>query len=329
MKTKREIMSTIKAEYEEKKLARESYELIKKEQLYNKYPKLLEIDENIKNEGIKLCMEAFKEDDESKEILENLENFQKQREEYIRNNNVDIKSVIPDYDCKECKDRGIIDMEDGSQSYCNCFKNRYITLAYENSNISKLFSSYSFENFDPEIFDDEISYGGITQRENMKALKLMGERYCEEIKEGSEKSLIFYGNTGIGKTYLSICIAKRAIENGMLVVYTSATEMFERLQEYSLDNDKTGSLQKTFYDFVVKEGLLVIDDLGTESSSEFKTSQLFNIINMRGLYQKPTIISTNLNSKKLLDKYDQRIFSRLSGGYKFYEFKGKDIRQEF
>ncbi len=138
--------------------------------------------------------------------------------------------------------------------------------------------------------------------------------------------MLFTGNTGLGKTFLSNCIAKEILDMGKTVLYQTAPIMLDNILDYRFGKSDYTEL----YDNIINVDLLIIDDLGAESLNSFKLSELFNIINARLLSQNKhvtkTIISTNLNMNNLMDTYSERIFSRLASYYNVCRFFGEDIR---
>jgi DNA replication protein DnaC len=139
------------------------------------------------------------------------------------------------------------------------------------------------------------------------------------------RNLYFYGTVGTGKSFLSVCIARDLIESGHSVIYFSASDLFDRISEYSFDYKSREQLSR-LYDDLYGCDLLIIDDLGTEMTNVFVTSQLFACINERHLREKATIISTNLSLSELQGRYSDRVFSRVSSLYDIYRFTGMDIR---
>ena len=141
----------------------------------------------------------------------------------------------------------------------------------------------------------------------------------------SEKSpnLLFSGGTGLGKTFLSACIARTVANNGYSVVYESAAHLFARLEraKFGGDEEERQNTQK----YAVCD-LLIVDDLGTEMGGQFTTSALYTLVNDRILGGKPTIISTNMNTEELARRYSPQIASRLRGDYVRVAFVGEDIR---
>ena len=140
-----------------------------------------------------------------------------------------------------------------------------------------------------------------------------------------QNNLLFTGNTGLGKTFISECIANELVKKGKNVLYQTAPVMLDSVIDY-----RFGKTDGSIYKSLLDVDLLIIDDLGTESMNNMKFSELFNIINTRLLNQNnkitKTIISTNLNIQNLYKNYDERIVSRLIGNYDICRFFGDDIR---
>ena len=142
----------------------------------------------------------------------------------------------------------------------------------------------------------------------------------------NQKNLLFTGNTGLGKSFLSSCIANEILKQGKTVLYQTSPIMFDSIIDYRFGKD---NISKDIYDNLLSVDLLIIDDLGTESMNKMKFSELFNIINSRLLNNNKitkTIISTNLSLNNLFSTYDERIVSRFIGNYDICLFFGDDIR---
>ena len=136
-------------------------------------------------------------------------------------------------------------------------------------------------------------------------------------------NLYLYGDTGIGKTFLSNCVAKELLDRGHSVIYFTAFQLFDILSKgvFEKDEDALAAHQNIF-----TCDLLIIDDLGTELSNSFTTSQLFLCLNERILRKKSTIISTNLGMNQIADIYSERVLSRISSNYTLLKLFGADIR---
>lgn len=149
--------------------------------------------------------------------------------------------------------------------------------------------------------------------------------YIKNFKQES-KNILFYGKAGVGKTFLVNCIAKELIQNAFSVIYLSAIQLFDMLADESFKTGKSNAYRSVSLAEILNCDLLIIDDLGSEMSTSFTTSALFNCLNERLIRQKSTIISTNLEATDLMNNYSDRIFSRTSGNYKFFKIFGDDIR---
>ena len=136
-------------------------------------------------------------------------------------------------------------------------------------------------------------------------------------------NLLFSGNTGLGKTFLSACIARSVADQGYSVVYESAGHLFAALEKARFEANEENRRAAAKY---TECDLLIVDDLGTELPGQFVTAALYSLINDRLLTGKPTIISTNLNSDEIARRYNPQIASRLRGSYKRVAFVGDDIR---
>jgi DNA replication protein DnaC len=138
-------------------------------------------------------------------------------------------------------------------------------------------------------------------------------------------NLFFYGTVGTGKSFLSGCVAKELIESGHSVIYFSATALFDLLSKNSFDHKNREDMRDAYADLYQCD-LLIIDDLGTELTNQFVTSQLFALLNERHMGKKATIISTNLSLEELRNRYSDRIFSRITSNYEICKLSGQDIR---
>ncbi len=188
----------------------------------------------------------------------------------------------------------------------------------------------NFDNFDLNLYSDEVNavkYNAkISPRQNILAVKDLALKFIEGFNNPEEKNLLFTGNTGLGKTFLSNCIAKETLLLGKTVLYQTAPIMLDNIIDYRFGKSDFNEV----YNNIINVDLLIIDDLGAEALNSFKLAELFNIINSRLLFQNnhvtKTIISTNLTMNNLLDTYSERIFSRLASYYNVCRFFGDDIR---
>ena len=218
----------------------------------------------------------------------------------------------PVYECPDCKDTGYIDGQK-----CHCFKQAMITLLYEQSNIQEMLRTENFHSLSYEYYEGEdLSRFKNAVKTCQNFIKNFNSDY---------HNLFFYGTVGTGKSFLSGCVAKELIESGHSVIYFSATGLFDLLSKNSFDYKNRDELRDTYADLYQCD-LLIIDDLGTELTNQFVTSQLFALLNERHMGKKATIISTNLSLEELRNRYSDRIFSRITSNYEICKLSGQDIR---
>ncbi len=218
----------------------------------------------------------------------------------------------PVYECPDCQDTGYI----GSEK-CHCFKQAMITLLYEQSNIREMLRTENFDTLSYEYYEGEdLSHFKNAVRTCRNFVKNFNSDY---------HNLFFYGTVGTGKSFLSGCVAKELIESGHSVIYFSTTGLFDLLSKNSFDYKNREELRETYADLYQCD-LLIIDDLGTELTNQFVTSQLFALLNERHMGKKATIISTNLSLEELRNRYSDRIFSRITSHYEICKLTGQDIR---
>ena len=233
----------------------------------------------------------------------------------------------PKYECNKCKDTGFVSINNTNQ-YCNCFRQKLVNYEYNQNNLLKL-EDENFKTFDSGFFskeaDKEKYKSDKSPYDNIMQIKKIAEIFCENLGKNEQKRLMFVGPTGTGKTFISNAIAKEVINKGYSVIYQTAPILMDMLINSKFKSLKDGN-SKEQYDKVFDVDLLIIDDLGTETLSNTKFTELFNIINTRLLKDKKTIISTNLNLNELASFYDERVISRIIGNYIICRFFGDDVR---
>lgn len=241
--------------------------------------------------------------------------LQKKRRELLVKYGYSENYFEPQYACERCSDSGIVDGK-----ICECMKKELAKRMLQISGLGSLASKMTFDNFKLSYYsDDKEAMAGIES-----ALR-MTKRFCAEFSGKDDVSLLFIGNTGTGKTHLSVAAAAEIINRGYYVVYNTAQNLFDDfVYDKTHVSSNEGSRTEKYFDCE----LLVIDDLGTENITQFSISCLYNLINTRKCDGKAMIINTNLTQKDLRAKYDDRIFSRLAGEFLPYIFKGTDIRMK-
>ncbi len=218
------------------------------------------------------------------------------------------------YSCKACNDTGYV-----NGIRCECMT--LLLKKYTSEEINKRcpIQLHDFSEFRLEFYDINSDLG-FSPREKMGQNFNFCRNYANNFSLNSE-SLFFFGKTGLGKTFLSSCIAKKTLQDGFNVAFGSLLDFLR-----SIENEHFGRAVGDTLDVLINSDLLILDDLGSEFQTAFTESTLYDIINSRINLNKPTIISTNLSAGELNDRYNERIVSRITGCYTPIPFLGRDIR---
>ncbi|MBQ3030074.1 MAG: ATP-binding protein [Agathobacter sp.] len=290
------------------------------EEAFAKIPELKTINENIASLSVEAARKKLDDDSLSYNLLKKkIDDLKKEKNALIKSAGFSEDYFEPVYTCKNCKDTGYVNGQK-----CPCFKQEIINVVYSQSNIKEILGRENFSTFSYDYYSDEE----INPTTGLSALGT-AERAVKECRhfiddfDNKPKNLFFYGDTGVGKTFLSNCVAKELLEKGYSVIYFTAFQLFDILSKgvFSKDADAIAAHQNIF-----DCDLLIIDDLGTEFSNSFTSSQLFLCVNERILRQKSTIISTNLNMNHMVELYSERTLSRISSNYSIIKLFGDDIR---
>lgn len=291
-------------------------------EVYGRDPRLREIDDSISSYALAQARHLLNGDVTAlARLRRKLVDFKKQRLEILEELGYSEQYFQPSYECSDCKDTGYIGNE-----RCHCFKQRTIDLVYTQSNIRSILKDENFETFSYEYFSksDFNPATGLTSFETMQNAVNECRRFIDEF-DSVFSNLFFYGDTGVGKTFLSNCIAKELLDTGHSVIYFTAFQLFDILKKNTFqkttDEDIIAAHQNIF-----DCDLLIIDDLGTEMPNSFTASQLFLCLNERILRKKSIIISTNLTLNQVSEIYSERTFSRISSSYVMLKLFGDDIR---
>lgn len=302
----------------------------RKKRLYEKYPRLEEIEDTINRLSIEKAKSILNGNAEINEFDTKIDNLKKEKNVFLEKNKINKKDLEIKYGCDNCKDRGYITDSTGRSVMCNCLKQKMLDISYNKSNLSDI-KKENFENFNIDIFSDEVNTQKYkikcSPRENMENIKKAGLKFIDNFDNIEEKNLLFIGNTGLGKTYMTNCIANEILKKGKTVLYQTAPVLFETIISNKFNKTRDSD---EFYKNILNVDLLIIDDLGTENPNSMTIGELFTIINTRilKLNNKPTktIISTNLSIEKIFKFYEERIGSRIAGYYNIYQFFGEDLR---
>lgn len=286
-------------------------------------PELSEIDREIASLSLKCARSLLNGEPASIDDLKlEIQALGARRKAILRNAGFPEDYLEMHYTCPDCKDSGYI----GSRK-CHCFKQAEINLLYTQSNLTSILAYENFDTFSydyyPETLRDPKS--GKSAREIIRKIAAECRHYTEHF-DAEGGNFLFYGETGVGKTFLTHCIAKELLETAHSVIYFTAFDLFDLFSSAVFQHHEAEEDLRQMHGAIFDCDLLIIDDLGTEVTNSFVSSQLFLCINERLMSGKSTIISTNLSLESLRDLYSERVFSRISSGFKMRRLIGNDIR---
>ena len=283
--------------------------------VYNRFPEIKQIDTQISELAENFAQSFTKEHVMSfEEYRRKLSDLRMEKEALLKCYRIDPQMLQMQYHCPDCKDTGYIENEK-----CHCFKQRIIDEMYQQSNLREILNAENFSTLSYQYYDQE----------NMEKMQIAIET-CKKFTENFDKTfenILLCGTVGIGKTFLSNCIAKELLDQGHSVLYLSAFQLFDLMAKNSFSGNSTKeeSVAKQ-YPHIFESDLLIIDDLGTELANSFTMTGFFLVINERILRKKSTIISTNLSPEEILTTYTERCASRIISNYTMLKLSGSDIR---
>ncbi|MBQ7800156.1 MAG: ATP-binding protein [Oscillospiraceae bacterium] len=283
---------------------------------YDKIPELYEIDSELSLSGSLISREVLNHKGDFSAALSKIKErnyllVEKKKALLVQNgfseDFLDIK-----YTCNKCNDSGFVDAMP-----CDCLVEVIASIESKKEICSG--EPNPFDTFDLKYYPETL--GNIPCKSIMQSIFTNCKQYSEEFSLSSHNLLLF-GGTGIGKTHLSLAIAKTVQQKKFNVVYMSAPDLFTSLEKQRFNQEKP----EQSIENILSCDLLVIDDLGAEFTTTFTVSSLYNIVNTRILDEKPTIITANLTPSEISQRYSDRIASRLLGCYEHLRFCGNDIR---
>jgi DNA replication protein DnaC len=217
----------------------------------------------------------------------------------------------PKYVCPKCRDVGFIE---GVR--CGCMEELLRRFTVEELNANSTIALRDFSEYNPLYYEEG------EKRARMNEYQRYFIDYCNHFPKGC-RSMLFMGQTGLGKTFMSACIAKSLSEKGFITAFGSVSDFLRKIENEHFGRSEGGTL-----DTLLTADMVIIDDLGSEFSGAFYESALYNIINGRINLHKPTIISTNLTEAQFGARYNERISSRVFNEFMPIFFVGRDIRQQ-
>lgn len=315
-------------DYEQTRLANRREELRRREQIYREIPRIEELDTDSGSSYIQAVRERIKGKDTSLDLNQSTRKAN-------RSNTAEKKRLLveagypenyldPIFTCELCKDTGYVDTK-----RCSCFMDKLIDGLYLQSNLNNILQVENFDTFKTDFYSkDKMEGFEFSPYDNIINILNRSKAFVEDFskKDSHRGNILIYGEVGLGKTFLTNCIAKAILDRGHKVLYLSATELYQDILSPYLMNQENSLAD--LYKYVYNCDLLIIDDLGTEMINSFTKTNFFEIINQRIIRGKSTIISTNLELMDLKNKYTERIMSRIIAEYTVFQIYGENIRYQ-
>lgn len=322
------ISRAVAQEYERRRFAAEQARDRQVESVYRQWPEVEELDRAIAAAGADLLLEAIDPSRPHQAASRKAELTAKRQALLDRAGLAGFDRIR--YACPACLDTGQV-----RNQRCACYQTVLIPLLSANANLRAL-ESFNFSQFDESLFSDQPDQdryqSELSPRQQMLGLRQACLRFVQDFDRPETRSLLFVGKPGTGKTFLMACVARALLDQGRSVLYLSAPQLFESLQEYrtllASFNPDDIRLEKAaaLHESLMTCDLLLIDDLGTEAGAASRYADLLTVIDSRSLPTLKTIISSNSDPATLRDTYDERLLSRLVGGFAVYRFFGEDVR---
>lgn len=285
-------------------------------------PAFRELEDRIRQISLDYARSKLTQGRQAGDLQQQIQSISEEKEALLISHGFPADYLKPVYHCPDCEDTGYI----GSRK-CHCFEKEIVNFLYSQSNLQEVLERENFTYFDLELYPDDYmeEATGQTPRDNMRNILNTAEDFIKNF-DSTPGNLLLYGNTGVGKTFLTNCIAKELLDLSHTVVYLTSLKLFDILETYKFDRELSQAEKDAAVSYILDSELLIIDDLGTELNNSFTSSQLYHCIDTRLNRRKSTIISTNLSFDDLREQYSERIFSRLTSNYTLLKLTGDDIR---
>lgn len=307
--------------YDLAKQRNRAIELNRKNKVHEQIPEIAQIDAEIAHRKITSAKYRIFHPDASEELKEisDIRSLCQEKAALLQEGGFPADYLDPIYSCPHCQDSGYQGKEK-----CSCFLDKIRALYLEESNLKNTVFQDNFQHFNTNFYSREIPAGKkMSPYDNIQHVLQISQHFIEDFSPDRSQNLLVYGNTGVGKTFLTRCIGAELLSKTRQVLYLTAYQLFEQLADYTFHRENyEGNDPHAIFD----TELLIIDDLGAEMSNSFTNSQLFLCINERLLHRKSTIISTNFSLKELSANYTERVSSRIIESYELLNIFGEDIR---
>ena len=312
---------------EDQRRRREEAQNTRRREIYAAIPRVAEIDRQLRRTIVDIIAASLRQGNDPVPAIgavrdKNLD-LQAERADLLVAHGYPADALDDKPACPRCSDTGW-----RGAVMCDCLKN--LCAQEQIKELSKLLDlgEQSFDTFSLDVYSPSPWRGsGISPRENMEMVYEICLNYAQKFGRFYFNNLFLSGAPGLGKTFLSACIARTVSENGFSVVYDTAVNIFSRFEDrkFSRDAEDTREARDETRRYLSCD-LLILDDLGSEMTTPFVQSALYTLINSRLTADRRTVISSNLSMEDVRRRYAPQIASRLEGEYRVLPFFGEDIR---
>lgn len=319
-----QILRRARERLEQAKAERERENETRRRDAYARYPRLTEIDRELRLTMTQLMATALRQGEDPAQAVEQIRErnlaLQQERDWILDAAELEEGCLDDVPVCEKCGGSGYV----GSQM-CSCLAE--LCRQEQKKELTSLLGSgkETFDTFRLDVYPDAYDAAlGASPRQLMRSNLRICRRYAEGFGSGSG-NLLFSGATGLGKTFLSACIARQVADQGFSVVYETASKLFADFEAEKFGTSQEENRGRTRK--YLECDLLIIDDLGTEMTTQFTISVLYTVINTRMMENRSTVISTNLADTEIEGRYSPQIASRILGTFRLVQFAGDDIRR--
>ncbi|MTV50567.1 hypothetical protein GJ688_16600 [Heliobacillus mobilis] len=294
------------------------------EGLHRQYPRLAELDRRLRQIGIRLVQSAVgpMKADEIEALQQERQSLSGIRQSFLQERRIDLSLFEVHWDCPLCQDKGWSDF--GVK--CACLIQEEIDEAFAQSGLTDEMKHQTFDTFDLSWYRRQ-GEPGLRLAEKMGSIVRVCQEFSEAMIRGTCKTNLFlHGAVGTGKTHLSSAIANRLLTAGNSVIYRTISQIMASIMEAKFDFQNQGR-QPEVITALRKVDLVIIDDLGTEKTTDFVVSELFELVNDRLRLGKPMVVSTNIQLSEIPAIYGHRLADRLITQSMVMKFEGKSVRQ--
>ena len=294
--------------------------------VYRRQPRLEQLDRQLQGTMAQLMAAALRQGGSAREAVQAIKqdnlSIQKEREELLAQMGLSADALEDTPMCPECSDSGWKGVQ-----MCTCLKKIYA--AEQIAELSKLLDlgNQSFETFRLDYYSARYREGeGESPRDCMTRVKQICQAYAQNFGKFAIRNLFLFGQPGLGKTFLSACIARTVSEQGRSVVYDTAGNIFAQFEDRKFQRFGDSQDARDETRRYLNCDLLILDDLGSELTTQFTQTALYELINTRLVAGRHTVISSNLSPAEVAQRYSPQIASRLYGEYHHLRFCGEDVR---